>query len=66
MTVAFLILSVLALDGYSDRIANLSVALLAYIAFIPTFRENIPPVSYLTFGDSVVYLNLVGVLVSIL
>ena len=51
---------------YGSRIANLAVALLAYIAYLPTFRANIPPVPYLTLGDVVVYLNLLGVVVAIL
>lgn len=54
------------IDNYSDRIANYSVALLAYIAYMPTFRQSIPPTPYLTLGDYVLYLNMLGVLLAIL
>ena len=53
-------------DNYADRCANLSVALLAYIAFMPTYRETMPPTSYVTMGDLVIYLNLIGSMLALL
>ena len=51
-------------EDYADRCANLSVALLAYIAFMPSYREIMPPTPYVTVGDAVIYLNLLGTLVA--
>jgi hypothetical protein len=44
----------------ADRIANISVILLAYIAFIPTVRSFVPNVSYFTFSDTIIFCNLAG------
>ena len=49
----------------ADRIANLAALLLAYVAFLPTIRENLPPAPYLTLSDKVVYMNMGACLVSL-
>lgn len=46
-----------------SRIANVSVILLAYIAFIPTVRNVIPPVEYFTLADGIITFNMMGTLV---
>lgn len=43
-----------------DRIANISVLLLAFVAFIPTVRSIIPPVNYFTLADFVIFCNFLG------
>ena len=43
-----------------SRISNVSVILLAYIAFIPVLRNIIPPVSYLTLSDMILLSNITG------
>ena len=51
---------------FGARIANIAVVLLAYIAFIPSMRSVIPPVSYITLSDGVILLNLLACLVILL
>ena len=48
------------------RIANISVILLAYIAFIPTLRSISPPTPYFTLSDFVLNFNLIGCLITLL
>lgn len=47
-------------NDVADRIANISVILLAYIAFIPTVRSIIPPVAYFTLADALIFFNFLG------
>ena len=43
-----------------ERIANISVILLAYIAFIPTVRSIVPQVTYFTLADAILFFNFLG------
>ena len=44
----------------ADRVANISVILLAYISFIPTVRSIIPSVTYMTLADAIIFFNFLG------
>lgn len=49
-----------------SRLANIAVLLLAYIAFIPSIRSQMPPVPYITFNDSLIASNLFACLTILL
>ena len=38
-------------DALNDRLANLSICLLAYVAVLEQMRTNLPEISSLTIGD---------------
>lgn len=50
----------------NGRVANIAVLLLAYIAFIPSARKIIPPVSYPTLSDVTLWFNMFGCLTTLL
>lgn len=43
-------------DNLADRIASIASLALAFIAFIPTIREQIPPSPSIVFVEILVYL----------
>lgn len=64
---SWVLLSVLSAPrDLNSRTANISVCLLAYIAFIPTLRSIAPPVPYVTLNDFVLYSNIIACLVVLL
>ena len=66
-TLAWVLLAVLKCEiDLSARIANISVVLLAYIAFIPSIRSLIPPVPYMTLNDAALWSNMFGCLIILL
>lgn len=48
------------------RVANLATLVLAYVAFIPTVRSALLPVSYITFCDGVLGANFTACLICLL
>ena len=61
---AWVLLTVM--DGPNDlnsRTANIAVVLLAYISFLTSLRQMIPPSSQFTLSDFVLYSNLFGAMV---
>ena len=52
--------------GLDTRISNLVTLVLAYIAFIPSFRDALLPVPYLTFSDYILGFNFAACLVCLL
>jgi hypothetical protein len=51
---------------FKDRIANLSLVILAYMAFFPTIRDKIPPSPNFTIIDIILYALLLTSLLSLI
>jgi len=49
-----------------DRVANLAAIFLAFVAYLPMVRAEIPNVAYFTLTDIVIYLNMFSILVALL
>ena len=58
---AWILLTVMdAPNDLNSRTANIAVVLLAYISFLTSLRQMIPPSSQFTLSDYVLYSNLLG------
>jgi hypothetical protein len=66
-SLAWVLLSIFSgVNDLNARTANICVIILAYIAFIPTLRSFVPPVSYPTLNDFALGSNLCACLATLL
>jgi len=55
------------LSGGLDSVANyLAMIFLAFVAFIPTIRSELPALSYITFTDFTIFMSLFACLIALL